>query len=356
MASENFTPPPPPVGVIESLTSGFETVASHLYLIALPLLIDLVLWVGPRISYRQALTVLASSDQMVTVLRAYKELLSPFLPMQYFHPFISNHYLPLIGIPSIIAIRDASALPLPLAFKPPVWNVLDLSSVVVALLLSIQIGLFALIPYLALIARTVKGDVSSASHVFRRMLSVAAQALVVEVIFAAFSCMFLLVLGAIGVALAELVGSDAELLIKILVVTILAMVLMVAILLAFTAHSMFLNDRNILASMWDSMRVVQWNMPATLGLLALVLTIYWGMQYIWRMADPGSWLSLAAIGGNAFISTGLITATFVYFKDRHRYWAEFREQLIAELERRRILQERADNKNSISLGSGSILL
>ena len=38
---------------------------------------------------------------------------------------------------------------------------------------------------------------------------------------------------------------------------------------------------------------------------------------------------------NAFISTGLLTASFVFFRDRYRYWRELRAELMAELERRR---------------------
>ena len=84
---------------------------------------------------------------------------------------------------------------------------------------------------------------------------------------------------------------------------------------------------------------------AALLLQVLIIMIYLGMQVIWRMADPGSWLALIAIVGNAFVSTGLAAASFVFFKDRYRYWSEFRQQLIAELERRRVIQA-SKNKDS----------
>ena len=40
----------PPVGVIESLTGGFETTASRLPAVFFPLAFDLFLWLGPRLS------------------------------------------------------------------------------------------------------------------------------------------------------------------------------------------------------------------------------------------------------------------------------------------------------------------
>ena len=42
--------PAPPLGVIESLARGFETVSRRLGLILLPLALDLFLWTGPRLS------------------------------------------------------------------------------------------------------------------------------------------------------------------------------------------------------------------------------------------------------------------------------------------------------------------
>jgi hypothetical protein len=66
----------------------------------------------------------------------------------------------------------------------------------------------------------------------------------------------------------------------------------------------------------------------------LVVLVNSALQLIWRLADTGSWLVVLGMIGNAFISTGLIVATFVFFKDRYRYWQEMREALLAELKRR----------------------
>ena len=40
---------PPPPGVIGSLKAGFDAIASHLTVILLPLALDLLLWLGPRV-------------------------------------------------------------------------------------------------------------------------------------------------------------------------------------------------------------------------------------------------------------------------------------------------------------------
>src|SRR5512138_3428373 len=41
---------PPPPGVIGSLRAGFDAVSSHVVLILLPAVLDIFLWLGPRLS------------------------------------------------------------------------------------------------------------------------------------------------------------------------------------------------------------------------------------------------------------------------------------------------------------------
>jgi len=40
---------PPPPGVISSIKAGFDTIATHMTAILLPLLLNLFLWLGPRL-------------------------------------------------------------------------------------------------------------------------------------------------------------------------------------------------------------------------------------------------------------------------------------------------------------------
>src|SRR5512138_223183 len=56
---------PPPPGVLGSLKAGFDTISVHLTAILLPLALDLLLWLGPRLSvkdyYQSMLPQLAES-------------------------------------------------------------------------------------------------------------------------------------------------------------------------------------------------------------------------------------------------------------------------------------------------------
>src|SRR5689334_9533703 len=76
MNRQNLGELPPPPGVMGSLKAGFEAVSSHIWLILVPLLLDMILWFGPRFSigklvspffdilFRQARTMLTSSADL----------------------------------------------------------------------------------------------------------------------------------------------------------------------------------------------------------------------------------------------------------------------------------------------------
>ena len=50
MYPQNFEEFPPPPGIMGSLRAGFDAVSRHVGLILLPLVLDLLLWLGPRLS------------------------------------------------------------------------------------------------------------------------------------------------------------------------------------------------------------------------------------------------------------------------------------------------------------------
>ena len=40
------------------------------------------------------------------------------------------------------------------------------------------------------------------------------------------------------------------------------------------------------------------------------------LTWIWLGVDQGNWLTLISIAGHAFVSTGLVAATFIFYRDR----------------------------------------
>jgi hypothetical protein len=90
----------------------------------------------------------------------------------------------------------------------------------------------------------------------------------------------------------------------------------VAIYLGFSIHDIYLNETPFWSAMWRSFRFVQYYLTPSMGMFIGVYTINYLMQIMWQAAESGSWFTLVSIFGHAFISTSLIVATFIFFRDR----------------------------------------
>jgi hypothetical protein len=351
--------PAPPVGVVEALSGGFETVARQLLLVLPPLLVDLLLWLGPRITlqpaaqeFYQQVWLPYLEGQPAQVQEVYKPTTAILTDLA-----ASPHlqYLPMVGVPSVLAkfviqpysrylvgLLTQTALDtgwpttdLPFEYQPPVLTVRSVAEGAVIAVLPTLIGTMLGTLYLGMIAYQVRDGRLRITHLLANLPNFWLQLALFTTIVLLTGLVMLTPFALIGAALASVNQALAALalLAGLLVVTWLI------IFLIFTVHGVLINERGLLAALWDSVRLVQWNMSATVMLGAAVLVIVLGLRFVWSGPEPGSWLMLAAVVGHAFSTTGLLAATFVFYKDRYRYWRERRAELLAELERYRARQD-----------------
>ncbi|MEE8391132.1 MAG: hypothetical protein V3S14_10100, partial [Anaerolineae bacterium] len=98
-----------PLGVIDSLTAGFEVVGRHLWLIGLPVLLDLFLWLGPRLSiaplFRQFIAFLTSqpAPDPTTARQVEQAVLLLEQTSERLNLFSLFSVLPLLNVPSLLA-------------------------------------------------------------------------------------------------------------------------------------------------------------------------------------------------------------------------------------------------------------
>ncbi|MEK7327245.1 MAG: hypothetical protein AAB217_18525 [Chloroflexota bacterium] len=325
--------PKPPVGVIESLTTGFEAVASHLGLILFPMTLDVFLWLGPHLSINP---IVQKSVDLVKSFRfsdpasiegqkRWAELLQVMGERTNVFTMLSTAPL---GVPSLIA----GQLPVALPGGQPV--ILPISNELLFLTLALAFALLGLLLgaiYFNMVGSLLRdGDAKPGlPQTVRRIIinwaNLTAFCLIVGVVVVFVSLpavIFIALLRLLSPFLGELALSMWG-----------ALVLWVFAYLAFSLHGMVLKGRGVFGSMWDSIRLVQWNLWAVMGLFILIFLLNWGLGYVWSLPKPDSWLTLAGIAGHAFVSTGLVAATFVFYKDRYRWWAEMRQWLLATAKR-----------------------
>lgn len=332
MVAERINRPAPPVGVIESISQGFETVASRLALLVLPLVVDLFLWLGPRISYANVeLPSLASMPAQIS--SADVELAIS----RSDRSFPATQYWPVF--PSLLGWEEAKLPPVS-GYTPPVWQVQSTWDVMSSLLISLAITLTLSTPYMTLIGHQVADGHIHLSRTAMRMpmlllqvALLAAIALVAMLIIMAPFALLAIILAAVAFALGSVDIANVLAVVTLQVGAVL--VLWLGMFGVFTFHGMVINQRGLLGALWDSIRVVQWNVSGTLILLLVVMLLNSGLWALFRLVDPGTWMTPVAITAYAFASTALVSSTFIFFKDRYRYWREVRNEILADLARRR---------------------
>ena len=105
------TPPesPGPPGVISTIAAGFDLITSHLWLIMLPVLLDLLFWLGPRLGIatlmKQNLSLL-SDQEMFAAFAEQAATLAPSINVLTMLSF------PVIGVPALMTGPTPEKTPL----------------------------------------------------------------------------------------------------------------------------------------------------------------------------------------------------------------------------------------------------
>jgi hypothetical protein len=89
--------------------------------------------------------------------------------------------------------------------------------------------------------------------------------------------------------------------------------------LVFSPHGIIVNRYTIWVSMRESIRLTRWTLPTTSLLLLCILLLSEGLNMVWSLPEETSWWTLVGIVGHAFVSTSLLAASFVYYRDADRW-------------------------------------
>ena len=85
--------------------------------------------------------------------------------------------------------------------------------------------------------------------------------------------------------------------------------------LFFSPHGIFAKHRPMWISLIQAVRLSRITFSTT-GLLILVIVVLSeGLNVLWNVPAENSWLMLVGIAGHAFITTGLLSATYIYYRD-----------------------------------------
>jgi hypothetical protein len=295
------------VGIIDTFTDAFGRVAKKLWLIALPVLLDLFLWVGPKISIRpivdklvqmlnQSLSTLAAGtipDVGTTeMMRTLIDTVQTTLGKTNLFALLAWGQL---GVPSV-----AGALPV--TENSPL--VLQVSSYAVMLLLQILIlgvGLLIAAAFLALLAQELREQARDWRRMARDIL---VYWVYLAAIFVPFGLFIILIL-------------SFSLMLGPLSVFAGVLVLWMLLYLAFVPQALTLFDQNPVRALLTSFTVVRTSLWPSVGFLLLSGIIRQGLGLVWSRLMASTTIGvIVAIAANAFVGTSLALAAFLFLRNR----------------------------------------
>jgi hypothetical protein len=301
--------------LIETISQGFGAVNNCLWVLAIPVLLDLYYWFGPRISPQPLLDrVVAVSkavnpqawdtqqQQAVTQLGAtpYRVDFSPF-----------GGVLSGWGTPKFINILTPLISPPPPPLLPDTWHIGSFAALVGTVALVGIVGLLAAALYLLVLSDAVRGDGLQRPN-WRRMASIFGSLLGI-LLLAAGVVVFIgipLLAMAYFVRLVNPVAGD------LIVTVIMALMLWLWFTASFSFDAVAISDVGPVRALLTSLFIVQrsfWSAAALFGLGWLILA---GTSVIWQIVSGSVAGLVIAMVGSAYISSGLAAAHLVFYRDR----------------------------------------
>lgn len=329
-----------PPQLIQSLVNGFNAVANHISLLLLPIALDLLLWLGPHLRVKTLFEpvlqeMLAfmrqnSAAEMQPLMAGMEELWSTFL--EQYNLLTTLNTFP-IGVPS----QMAGILPVQTPFgAAPIYEISSPGIFLLGWLVFTLVGFGLASLYFTNITRTSAQTCPEPAQAVEGTAPVQEQQLpaapernlawktfqVIAMVLLLIAVLVLLLIPTVLVA--GLISLASPMLAQIALLVFTFSMLWMMIPLVFSPHGIFLCGQNVLSAMLTSMRVVRTSMPTTGLFLLMVIVLNQGLGLLWRSAPDTSWLGLVGIFGHAFVSTGLLAASFFYYRSGLTYMLSLR--------------------------------
>lgn len=306
---------PPPPGVIASLQAGFNIVSSRVVLILVPLALDVFVWLGPRLSlgtwfasvYHAWLDLFRQYGNSPTAYSFYSTNASQIIEAAGNFNWLGWVRTLPIGVPALMLdLQQELLTQTPLGMK----DVIQLPSFIS---ITGSFGLLTLIGWLAggwyfrLVAGASLGEAEAGISVLRAFV----QTVILSVIW--IIGLFILVLPVLF--LISLLAAVNILLAQVAFFIIIFFLFWLIVPLFFMPHGIFVYKQNALISILNSLRMSRFTLPTSSMFVFSEFLLWLGLGYLWRVPAGDSWLKLVGLAGYAFISTMLLSASFVYYRD-----------------------------------------
>ena len=300
-------------GIFPTLAAGFELTTRYLWLVLIPAVLDLFLWIGPRLSFRPLIESLAAQMPQQALVMDPVPLLEAFAGHLNHFTYLA---VSLVGVPALMTGLTPEKTPVqPLLIERAGWG--EWFGFLVLFTLS---GLLLAAVYYSLIAYTLRRAGASAMgipmppvHLTRRTLRTFFRLIGLTALFLAIVAVIVFPM----TFLAGFMSLFSQTLAMLMLMGALLVIIWLAMFLSYTPQGMVLNPHGFWRTLTESVRLFRENLPASLGLIFFVSLAKRLLSFILLTADTGSWITAINLIAHAYISTALIMALFIFYRDRY---------------------------------------
>ncbi len=317
------------MGVIDTLSAGFDRITKSLWLIVLPALVDIAIWNGPRISVSDLSQQLAAALPSVSELGGqYQESLQ--LAREWLVSaggqvnLLSLMSMRFLGLPSLSAASSPGGGLLAGAqavVEVRTWSALAGVTLVLTLL-SLLLGCFAV----SWIAQGIREEPPDLRYVIQVALRSWARLAALGLV--ALICAVTVAFGvSMGYTVLVLVSPQlGALFLTLLLLGAVWISAYLGIIALFAPRAVILDDVGVWHSLVGSFLVVRRYLLSAIGFFLLASLIQTGLMYVWRLLAVNAAGTLFGILGNSYVSTGLVAASLIFYRDRIAAWQEIGTQ------------------------------
>ena len=313
---------PAPPSLMKALMAGFDAISNHIGLILFSVVLDLVLWLGPRWHINGLFQDFFDRAAAMPEMKGQAEMFAQLKTMlQGFNLLSFLRTFP-VGVPSLLAGQLAVESPLG---ELPVWRIASFSSAFGLWLLVALIGVVAGTLYFSGVAQAALSNRVTWRQVLSQwpweflqvLLLVIIWVAILVTIFVPLSCfMSVFLLSGLGLGQASLFF--------LLFAAVVVVWLLVP--LVFAPHGIFVHRYATWASIRESIRLTRWTLPSTSFLLLVLVVLSEGLDVLWNIPAGSSWMVIIGIVGHAFVVTSLLASTFIYYRDADSWVKEMFKQ------------------------------
>ncbi|MBI3943396.1 MAG: hypothetical protein HY326_10325 [Chloroflexi bacterium] len=298
------------LGIIDCFTVGFNIVSRRVWLILLPILLDLLYWAGPRLSPAPLLRPLVES--------AVQNGATDPETQDVFRRMVESTNLLTLLSTSSLGVPSFQPAPgdVPLFGEQSVWMISQWAAFVGLGVLLFLLGNLLGSGYLAALAIYVKQGNIKWAEFPRQIASVWWRVFKLQLLALVALITYLIPLSLVA-ALTAVINPA----LPVLVMSLAWVPVMWALLyFNFSLGAIALSDAGPRQAVRLSYHVVRRNLWPTIGLILISGLLVLGLDVIWQQLTAFTFGAVIGIVANAFIGCSVAATSLVFYQDRLRQW------------------------------------